>query len=255
MALTKEEQAIIDNFNRAKAQQDAQREIALKEAAERLALQQSQTDQLEAQAKQAARQQATQTYVAGQQAGRVLPNQMAQSGLAMSGYRSLAQQKMAREQTVGQQGIRANLGNQMSGYARNREADQLNYAQNVRSTQNAYNQNVANLKLDKQQALDRQTEQVLQQQQVQQNFNVLLQTAMAGGMSYEQFKLALSQYYTVGSTEYQAYLQRYLQAERNRNLTPPINYTTPISTTTPTTQTTKPTTNTGGRMINTTAKY
>lgn len=230
MALTKEEQAINDSFNRAKAQQDAQRRIALKEAAERLALQQRQTGELEAQSKETARQQATQTYVAGQQAGRVLPNQMAQSGLAMSGYRSLAQQKMAREQTVGQQGIRANLGTQMAGYARSRASDQLNYDQNVRSAQNAYNQNIANLQLDRNQALDRLTEQDIQNQQTQQNFNTMLQTAMAGGMNYDQFKLALSQYYTVGSTEYQAYLQRYLQEERNRNLTPPINYTTPVST-------------------------
>lgn len=226
---TKEEQAIIDAYNRAKARQAAERDLSIKEAAERLALQSQQTTELEKQAKGQAKQQATQTYVAGQQASRVLPNQLAQSGLSMSGYRSLAQQKMAREQTVGQQGIRSNLAQTQAGYARNRAADQLSYNQAKRSATSRYTQNIADLDLDKKQDLAK-AGQVsanpttpvtpLPQQQTTPDqadpFTTMVQSAMLGRLTYDQFKAELAKYNLDEGTR-QGYLQAYLRNQQAKN--------------------------------------
>jgi L-amino acid N-acyltransferase YncA len=218
MALTKEEQAIIDNYNRAKAQQTAQRDIELKEAAERLALQQAQTAEVEKQAQTASRQTATGTYVAGQQAQRTLPNQLAQRGLSMSGYRSLAQQKMAREQTQAQGGIRSNLANSLAGYARSRQADQLSYDQSRRSTLNQYSQAIANLDLGKKQDLSKlPTSTTTQQQSTQDAFTTTVQKAYTGALTYDQFKAELAKY-GLDSATVQAYLQNYLYYQATRGV-------------------------------------
>lgn len=228
---TKEEQAIIDAYNRAKARQAAERDLSIKEAAERLALQSQQTTELEKQAKGQARQQATQTYVAGQQASRVLPNQLAQSGLSMSGYRSLAQQKMAREQTIGQQGIRSNLEQTQAGYARNRAADQLSYNQAKRSATSRYTQNIADLELDKKQDLAKAgqvhanptnpTTPLPQQPTTPDQadpFGTMVQSAMLGRLTYDQFKAELAKYNLDEGTR-QGYLQAYLRNQQAKKAT------------------------------------
>ena len=145
-------QEIQQAYDRAKAKADAQRALQLKQAAENLALQTKQLGQLKGQAQQSATQQASQAYVSAQQGQRVLPSQLAQGGLSQSGYKSLAQEKMAQDLTKTRQGISQGLGQTLQGYERNAEADKLNYSQNVASTQNTYNQQVADLNLDKQQA-------------------------------------------------------------------------------------------------------
>lgn len=210
------QEEIIAAYNRAKAQQAAERDLAIKEAAERLALQAKQTGELEAQAKGQAKSQATQTYVKAKQAERTLPSQLSQAGLSMSGYRSLAQQKMAREQTVGQQAIRGNLAQTQAGLARNLEADKLSEAQSRRSTLNRYAQNVANLDLEKKQDLAQQgttTGTVT----APDTFQTIVNKGYTGAMTYDQFKAELDKY-DLDATTRNAYLQNYLYYQAQRGI-------------------------------------
>ena len=204
MALTKEQQAIEDAYQRAKAKAQAQKDLQLKQAAENLALQTKQIGQLQGQAKQTATQQASQAYVNTQQAKRVLPSQMAQSGLAQTGYKSLAQQKMEQDLTKTRQNVSQGLGQQMAGYQRSAEADKLSYDQNVRSTTNTFNQNIADLNLDKKQALNTQTDTVNSQN----NLADLVAKANAGGMDRDAYRKALVAA-GVSSADITAYLQIY----------------------------------------------
>jgi len=210
-------QEIQQAYDRAKAKADAQKALQLKQAAENLALQTKQLGQLKGQAQQSATQQASQAYVSSQQGQRVLPSQLAQGGLAQSGYRSLAQEKMAQDLTKTRQSVSQGLGQQMAGYERSAEADKLNYNQNVASTNNSYNQQIADLNLDKKQALTPVSNIPVSTTPTNMSYQDTILAGNTGRLTYEQYKEALNNF-NLDSTTKTALLQNYLKYQATRGV-------------------------------------
>lgn len=232
---TKEQ--IQESYNRAKARYDAQRANQLRQASENLALQTRQINQLKGNAQESATQQASQAYVSAQQQQRVLPSQLAQSGLGNSGYRSLAQQKMAQDLTKTRQGVETGLAQTVQGYQRSAEADKLNYDQNVRNISSDYSQDIAGLNLNRKQDLEnlanREAEAVTNVNRVPTGYNQnlggkstppqtidfaeMVRLANQGQFTYEQYKAMLN---SSGreKAEINAYLTAYLRAQAQRDL-------------------------------------
>lgn len=208
-------QEIQQAYDRAKAKADAQKALQLKQAAENLALQTKQLGQLKGQAQQSATQQASQAYVSAQQGQRVLPSQLAQGGLAQSGYRSLAQEKMAQDLTKTRQSVSQGLGQTLQGYERNAEADKLNYNQNVASTQNTYNQQIADLNLDKQQANANGV--ITGTTPTNMSYQDTVLAGNTGRLTYEQYKEALNNF-NIDATTKTALLQNYLKYQATRGV-------------------------------------
>jgi len=208
-------QEIQQAYDRAKAKADAQKALQLKQAAENLALQTKQLGQLKGQAQQSATQQASQAYVSSQQGQRVLPSQLAQGGLAQSGYRSLAKQKMAEDLTKTRQSVSQGLGQTLQGYERSAEADKLNYNQNVASTQNTYNQQIADLNLDKQQANANGV--ITGTTPTNMSYQDTVLAGNTGRLTYEQYKEALNNF-NLDATTRTALLQNYLKYQATRGV-------------------------------------
>lgn len=231
MALTKEQQAIEDAYQRAKQRADAQKAIQLQQASENLAMQTRQNTLSREQAQASATQQGQQAYIAGQQAQRVLPSQLAQGGLSQSGYRSLAQQKMAQETTKTGQGVASALAETNRGLGLNLETQQQNYGQNVQSLQNEYNQDIADLRLNRQQRLanleaDTNPTAIVNAPtyigapkvvEKAMTYNEVVATGNSGRYTYDQYKQALTKL-GVDTTTRTALLQNYLRNQASRNV-------------------------------------
>ena len=211
MALTKEQQAIQDSYNRAKAQYDANLALQKKQAAERLAMQTKQLGSLTAEAKGESIKNASKAYVSAQQGQRVLGSQLTNAGLGQSGYKSLAQMKMANELKQNQSAIGGQLQSTLSGYGRTQEANQLNYNQDIATLNNAYTQNIANLNLDKSQSLDGLTT------STGMNLNDTILAGNTGRLTYAQYKLALDDLKVDAATK-SALLQNYLKYQAQRGV-------------------------------------
>ena len=179
-------------------------------------MQTKQLGALTTEAKETSAQQASKAYVSAQQGQRVLPAQLAQGGLAQSGYRSLAQQKMGENLVKNQQAIGGQLQSTLSGYGRSQEANNLSYTQNVADAQNSYNQNVANLNLDKKQA-DNKTSTSTSSGSAGMTYNDLVLAGNTGRLTYAQYKLALDEMKIDAATK-SALLQNYLRYEAARGV-------------------------------------
>lgn len=198
------QQEIQDAYNRAKAKLDANKALALKQAAEKLSLQTQQFGQNKLAQQQQATQSASSAYVQAQQGQRVLGSQLAQSGLAQTGYKSLAQKKMAESLTKNRQGIETNLQGNLQQLQQGQDANLLNNKQNVANINNDYTQNLADLNLNKTQQATQQT-----------NFDTTLQKGYSGQYTYDQFKTLLDDY-GLTATQKSAYLQAYLKYQNQR---------------------------------------
>lgn len=214
-------------YDRAKAKLDAERANALKTASENLALQKrlasenlamqtKQIGELTAEQKLNATKQASQAFVNAKQSERVLPAQMAQSGLSQSGYQSLAKQKMAQDLTKNRQSIQGDLSSNLAGLNRQQAgytqaynqgllSDNQSYNQSVRNTNLSYNQNLADLNLEK-----------TQTEQAQKAYDSLVASANRGELTYDQYKKRLIDMGTDSVTQ-SALLQAYLRYAEARN--------------------------------------
>lgn len=209
MATTQQE--IQDAYNRAKQKLDANKALALKQAAERLALQTQEFGQNKVAQQQAATQTASNAYVSAQQGQRVLGSQLAQGGLGQTGYKSLAQKRMSESLNKNRQSINTSLQGNLQSLQQGQNANLLSNQQNVANVQNDYSQNLADINLNKKESMNRLSE----QGKAESDFNSVISAGMNGSYTYNQFKEMLENY-DLTQTQKTAYLQGYLNNQNKR---------------------------------------
>jgi hypothetical protein len=152
---------------------------------------------LSSEAKLSAEKMAREAYAGKMQQSRVMGAQMAQSGLANTGYQGLASQKLNRGYQQQQGGIMSDLASRQGALQRQKDSVNLNY-----------NQNLANINAS---LKDTQTDYTNETNYVK-VMNDTITKAMNGGMTLNQFKIELDKWYNDGridKSEYDAYILAY----------------------------------------------
>jgi hypothetical protein len=152
---------------------------------------------LSSEAKLSAEKMAREAYAGKMQQSRVMGAQMAQSGLANTGYQGLASQKLNRGYQQQQGGIMSDLASRQGALQRQKDSVNLNY-----------NQNLADINTS---LKNSQTDYTNETNYVK-GMNDTITKAMNGGMTLNQFKIELDKWYNDGridKSEYDAYILAY----------------------------------------------